>query len=252
MSRIDVSEPSNTSSTTEEITTNEHKLNQMERGFLTALVKLLLHDETEQACRVATLFSRLENNPLDPLYEGIGRIQTIVKYVCAESPTKERVRSDLEQLVTQHLSRNSDVAAGDSVPKPESDAGTSVKNITSDSRPQKKRRTVPVDKKQRGKQHDKQRDNRANTAPLLLEWRNNIPNSPFIYYQQPPSSNPVGQPVLPSNHMSHQFQNSPSLETTTETNINFTITFEEPESCELPTDELYEHQPSCVMNVSFP
>ncbi|CAG8593183.1 4023_t:CDS:2 [Paraglomus brasilianum] len=203
MSRINVSEPNGTSNTTEKITTNEHKLNQMERGFLTALVKLLLHGETEQACRVATLFSRLENNPLDPLYEGIWHIQTIVKYVCAESPTKERVRSALEQLVAQHPSSNSDVAADDPVPKPEVDTGTSIENSRTNSRHPKKR---PI--------------SRSETEP------SKVTKKPRHRKRATSSSNPlttIDPQLLPPNHVMHPFLNNPGLELTTEANTDYRL-----------------------------
>ncbi|CAG8490821.1 4244_t:CDS:1 [Paraglomus occultum] len=177
MSEIDISEPSSTSSnTTEEITANEHKLNQIVGDFLKAFVDLGRHRETEPVFHVATLFSILENNPLDPLYQDIDRIQTNLKYVCAESPTKERVRSDLKQLVAQHLSRNPDIAVGD-------DTEASVERVKSDSqrpnkRPISRSETEPskVVKKPR-------RRKRAHTAPpappdppppggTLLDWHN--------------------------------------------------------------------------------
>ncbi|CAG8646623.1 10724_t:CDS:2 [Paraglomus brasilianum] len=202
MSRIDTSE---SSSATEEITANEHKLNQIGGDFLKAFINLGRRREIEQVFQVATLFSILENDPLDPLYKRIDHIKNILKYVCAEyeSPTKEIMRSDLKQLVAQHLSRNSDVAVGDSV---EVGAGTSVEPIKSDSlRPNKR----PI--------------SRSETEPSKSDVQSSdVPKICVTHYERTSSSSTtVDQQLLPPNRILHPYLNNPSLDPTADTDVDY-------------------------------
>ncbi|CAG8490797.1 4242_t:CDS:1 [Paraglomus occultum] len=232
MNKIDISEPRNT---IEEIATNEHKLHQMERDFLKSLAALLLDNETKQARQIALLYSRLENNPLSPFFRDTKRIQNIVKYVCAESPTKERVRLDLEQLVAQHLSRDPNATAGNPL---EVEDKSFVGNTRSGHPKKRPIRSVTDPFKTAKKPRP---GKRANTVPTpvpptpatppphggtVLEFPNDVQNSDepqfrFINYGQVSPSTTVDPQLLPPNHIEHPCPNNPSFElTTTETNTD--------------------------------